>query len=72
MIKYQQGKENTIYDELSRMYALISTLNARLLGFDYIKDLCASDYDFDSVYEACEKVSFGKFYRLDGYLFREN
>ncbi|RVW25725.1 hypothetical protein CK203_113546 [Vitis vinifera] len=25
-----------------------------------------------SVYGACEKTSFGKFYRLDGYLFREN
>ena len=24
------------------------------------------------MYEACEKVAFGKFYRLDGYLFREN
>jgi hypothetical protein len=24
------------------------------------------------MYGACEKVAFGKFYRLDGYLFREN
>ena len=28
--------------------------------------------DFASVYGACEKTTFGKFYRLDGYLFREN
>ena len=24
------------------------------------------------MYGACEKAAFGKFYRLDGYLFREN
>ena len=24
------------------------------------------------MYGACEKTTFGKFYRLDGYLFREN
>ena len=24
------------------------------------------------MYGACEKATFGKFYRLDGYLFREN
>ena len=32
----------------------------------------ANDDDFASVYGACEKAAFGKFYRLDGYLFREN
>ena len=32
----------------------------------------ANDDDFASVYEACEKAAFGKFYRLDGYLYREN
>ena len=31
-----------------------------------------NDDDFASVYGACEKAAFGKFYRLDGYLFREN
>ena len=25
-----------------------------------------------NVYGACENVAFGKFYRLDGFLFREN
>ena len=27
---------------------------------------------FASVYGVCEKAAFGKFYRLDGYLFIEN
>ncbi|KAL6312878.1 hypothetical protein AAG906_022639 [Vitis piasezkii] len=54
------------------MYALVSTLNAKLLGFEYVKELYVNDDDFASVYGACEKTAFGKFYRLDGYLFREN
>lgn len=30
------------------------------------------DDDFSSVYDACDKVSYGKFYKLNGYLFRVN
>ena len=59
-------------DALSRRYALVSTLNAKLLGFEYVKELYAKDDDFASVCGACEKAAFGKFYRLDGYLFRKN
>uniref|UniRef100_A0A2N9HQK0 Integrase catalytic domain-containing protein n=1 Tax=Fagus sylvatica TaxID=28930 RepID=A0A2N9HQK0_FAGSY len=35
-------------------------------------ELYVNDDDFTSVFGACEKAAFGKFYRLDGYLFREN
>jgi hypothetical protein len=72
VIKYKQGNENIVADALSRRYALVSTLNAKLLGFDYVKELYANDDDIASVYGACEKAAFGKFYRLDAYLFREN
>ena len=72
VIKYKQGKGNIVADALSRRYALVSTLNAKLLGFEYVMELHANDDDFASVYGACEKAAFGKFYRLDGYLFREN
>ena len=58
-------------DALSRRYALVSTLNAKLLGFEYVKELYANDDDFASAYGACEKAGFGEFYRLDEYLFRE-
>jgi hypothetical protein len=35
MIKYKQGKENTMADALSRRYVLLSTLKARFLGFEH-------------------------------------
>jgi hypothetical protein len=72
VIKYKQGKENIVADAFSRRYAIFSTWNAKIIGFDYVKELYANDDDFASVYGACEKAAFGKFYRLDGYLFREN
>ena len=71
VIKYKQGKKNIMADVLSRRYALASTLNAKLLRFEYVKELYANDDDFASVYEVCERAAFGKFYRLDEYLFRE-
>ncbi|MCS5023645.1 transposase family protein, partial [Staphylococcus aureus] len=37
-----------------------------------MKDLYADDFDFGNVFNACEKMAFDKFYRHDGYLFREN
>ncbi|KAL6347243.1 hypothetical protein AAG906_013679 [Vitis piasezkii] len=52
VIKYKQGKENIVADALSRRYALVSTLNAKLLGFEYVKELYANDNDFASVYGA--------------------
>jgi hypothetical protein len=72
VIRYKQDKENVVADALSRRYALLSILDTKLLGFEYIKDLYAQDFDFGEVFNACEKVAFGKFYRHDGFLFREN
>ncbi|KAH9716946.1 hypothetical protein KPL71_021643 [Citrus sinensis] len=54
---YKQGKENVEPDALSRRYALIFTLNAKLLGFEYIKDLYVIDPDFDTIINACQKVT---------------
>ena len=72
VIKYKQGKENIVADALSRRYVLLSTLDGRFLGFEHIKELYKDDSDFANVYNACETSAFGKFYRLDGYLFKES
>jgi Fe-S cluster biosynthesis and repair protein YggX len=44
-----------------------------MLGFEYVKGMYADvdDTDFSDVYKACDKVAFGKFYKHDGYLFKE-
>ena len=71
VIKYKQGKENIIVDALSRMYVLLHTMNTRLLGFEYVKELYGNDSDFAEIYNACGHSAFGKFYLMDGYLFKE-
>ncbi|XP_048235668.1 uncharacterized protein LOC125371180 [Ricinus communis] len=72
MVKYKQGKKNMVAYALSHRYALLSTLYAKLLGFECIKDLYVDDADLGNVFNACEKVAFGKFYRHDGFLFKES
>lgn len=71
VIKYKQGKENVVADALSRRYALLSILDSKLLGFDYIKELYDVDSDFGEIYQACAKGAFGKFYKHEGFLFKK-
>lgn len=72
VIRYKQGKENVVADALSRRYALISTLDAKLLGFEHVKELYPLDQDFGEEYKACEGKASGKFFRHEDFLFREN
>ena len=72
MIKYKQGKENIITDAFPRRYVLLTSLNTRLLGFEYAKELYANESDFVYVFLASEKGAFDKFHRVEGYLFKEN
>ena len=50
MIKYKKRKENVVADALSRRYTLLSALETKLLGFEFIKDLYASDQDFNEIF----------------------
>ena len=58
-------------DALLRRYILLAFLDAKLLGFEYIKELYENDSDFGNVYHACENVTFEKFYRHNGNMFKE-
>ena len=71
-ISVASKKKNIAANALSRRYVLLSTLDARFLGFEHVKELYKDDSDFANVYNACETLAFGKFYRLDGYLFKES
>ena len=67
VIRYKLGKENIVANALSRRYILISTFDARLLGFECFKKLYADDLDFKDEYQACEKTASGKYFRHDGF-----
>ena len=72
VIHYKQGKENIVVDELSRRHVLISTLDAKLFGFEHIKELYPLDQDFSEEYACYEKSAHDKFFRHEGFLFRED
>ena len=72
VIRYKKGKENVVVDALSRRYVLFTSTSAKMLGFEYVKYMYTNDADFANVYMACDRATFGKFYKNDGYLFKEN
>jgi hypothetical protein len=72
VIKYKQGKKNIVTDALSRRYVLLNTMNTRLLGFEYVKELYDNNSNFAENYNACGHSAFGKFYLMGDYLFKEN
>ncbi|KAL1204567.1 RNA-directed DNA polymerase-like protein [Cardamine amara subsp. amara] len=71
IIKYKKGKENIVADALSRRYALITTMEAKVMGFEHIKGLYETDPDFQEVYKETNKAAVGTFYQQDGFLFRD-
>ena len=53
IVKYKKGKENIIADALSRRYALLSQLDAKILGLENIKDLYAIASFFAEPFDKC-------------------
>nr|XP_027088648.1 uncharacterized protein LOC113709997 [Coffea arabica] len=68
-IKYKAGKTNVVADALSRRYALIALLDAKLLGIDLIKELYDTDSDFSEIYKSCAKSGQAKFFIHNGFLY---
>jgi hypothetical protein len=53
------------------MYVLLNTLNTKLLGFDYVKELYHNDTNFDEFYFQYEHVVTNELCRHDGFLFKD-
>jgi hypothetical protein len=70
VIKYKKGQVNVVADALSRRYALISILNARLMGFEQLKDQYANDSYFANVVVECAKGACDGFFMHEGNLFK--
>ena len=66
---FKIGKTNVIANALSHRYTLLTALNAKLLGFELIKELYSNDSDFENIFHSCGKSAQGKFYIHDDFLF---
>ncbi|XP_071924863.1 uncharacterized protein [Coffea arabica] len=69
VIKYKVGKTNVVADALSRRYTLITTLDAKLLGFEFIKDLYAADLDFGEIFTTLPRVTREHYSMSQGFLY---
>ena len=72
VIKFKKGKENVVTDALSQRYVFLLALETKLLGFEFIKDLYATDQDFKEVFRKCSQMAYGKYYQMSGFLFFDN
>ena len=70
VIKYKKGQVNVVVDALSRRYALIFMLNARLMGFEQVKYQYANYSNFVNVIVECAKGACDGFFMHEGYLFK--
>ena len=70
--KYKDGKSNVVADALSRRYALLATLDVRLLGFEALKSYYIDDVDFGELFVKCNSGTQGEFLVQDGFLFKGN
>ncbi|XP_071933924.1 uncharacterized protein [Coffea arabica] len=69
VIKYKAEKSNVVADALSRRYTLITTLDAKLLGFELTKDAYTNDPDFGAIFTDLPRLDRENYYIFQDYLF---
>ena len=68
--KHKRGCENVVADALSRKYALISLLGAKLLGFQAIQAYYEEDSTFKDLFKS--PPTHGPYQLQEGFLFKGN
>ncbi|XP_048630695.1 uncharacterized protein LOC125604315 [Brassica napus] len=71
VIKYKKGTDNVVADALSRRNTLISTMEAKIMGFEFINDSYATDLDFQEAFRNTTQGAFDVYYHHEGFLFKE-
>ncbi|XP_071902701.1 uncharacterized protein [Coffea arabica] len=69
VIKYKAGKTNVVADALSRRHTLIITLDAKLLGFEFLKEFYATDSDFGEIFNSLPRHSREHYFIFQGFLY---
>jgi hypothetical protein len=73
IIKHKKEKDNIIADALSRRYTMLSQLDHEIFGFESLKELYATDFNFKDAYKNCrEGRTWNKYVLHDGLLYRAN
>lgn len=70
--KYKDGKSNVVVDTLSRQYSLLVIMDARLMGFETLKNYYKSNVDFGELFVKCASGPNGEFTLQKGFLFIGN
>ncbi|XP_042016278.1 uncharacterized protein LOC121764299 [Salvia splendens] len=72
VIKHKAGTQNRVADALSRRHSLLSTMQARVVGFDTFSDLYCDEPDFRDIWVRCADRSFQQFVTHEKFLFKGN
>ena len=72
-IEYKQDKDNVVADVLSRRYNLFTSLSAKILGFEHVKELYTDDTDFGMIYSSClDGKIIDDYYVFHDFLFKKS
>ncbi|GJZ52252.1 reverse transcriptase domain-containing protein [Tanacetum coccineum] len=64
-LKHKARKLNKVANALSRRHCLLQTVEAKVLGFEVIKDLYEDDCDFGTTWKSCCKGPVNDFLRYE-------